>query len=165
MTSARCSCCGQTPEQFVQLLSQRDVVICYKCLDWLVAKRDRKIAANGGAVRVVSVEPVFAVTDVTRAVDHYQRLGFKTSHHDETYAFAHRDDLTIHLALADGSQSAGGGALYLHVDDADQLADDWRKAGVHVAGPQDSDDGKREGWHADPDGNNIRFGSPLRRDS
>jgi uncharacterized glyoxalase superfamily protein PhnB len=52
--------------------------------------------------------------------------------------------------------------LYLHVDDADQLAAEWRKAGVPVTGPQDYDYGKREGSHLDPDGNKIRFGSPLR---
>ena len=48
--------------------------------------------------RVVSVEPIFVVSDVTRAVAHYEQLGFGTSHHDEGYAFAHRNDLTIHLA-------------------------------------------------------------------
>jgi hypothetical protein len=31
-----------------------------------------------------------------------------------------------------------------------------------VHGPQDEDYGKREGWITDPDGNVIRFGSPLR---
>jgi uncharacterized glyoxalase superfamily protein PhnB len=52
--------------------------------------------------------------------------------------------------------------LYMHVDDADQLAAEWRKAGVTVSGPQDYDYGKREGFHVDPDGNELRFGSPLR---
>ncbi len=42
-------------------------------------------------VRVVGVEPIFSVTDVPRAVAHYEQLGFSTSHHDEGYAFAHRD--------------------------------------------------------------------------
>jgi hypothetical protein len=49
-------------------------------------------------------------------------------------------------------------------DDANQLADDWRQAGIEFVGPEDFDDGKREGSHVDPDGNLIRFGSPpLRR--
>jgi uncharacterized glyoxalase superfamily protein PhnB len=121
------------------------------------------VAATGGAVRLAGFEPIFTVTEGRRAVDHYQRLGFTTSYHDQTYAFTHRDNLTIHLALADSSVPAGSGALYLHVDDADQLADDWRKAGLQVVGPEDFDYGKREGWHADPDGNKIRFGSPLLR--
>jgi hypothetical protein len=32
---------------------------------------------------------------------------------------------------------------------------------VAAAGPEDYDYGKREGSHIDPDGNKIRFGSPL----
>jgi uncharacterized glyoxalase superfamily protein PhnB len=53
--------------------------------------------------------------------------------------------------------------LYLHCDDADELADAWRKAGLEVPGPEDYDYGKREGTHTDPDGNLIRFGSPIHR--
>jgi len=33
---------------------------------------------------------------------------------------------------------------------------------VAVTGPEDYDYGKREGSHIDPDGDKIRFGSPLR---
>lgn len=114
-------------------------------------------------VRVVGVEPISVVADVPRAAAHYERLGFTTSRHDEGYAFAHRDDLTIHLAGTDDESEAGGGSLYIHVDDADRLADEWRAAGVKIVEPQDFDYGKREGSHRDPDGNLIRFGSPLRR--
>jgi predicted enzyme related to lactoylglutathione lyase len=123
--------------------------------------RHKNSAQAGSVVRVVSVEPIFVVSDVARAVEHYERLGFTTSYHDEGYAFAHRDDLTIHLAGADGSP-ARAGSIYMHVDDADRLADEWRKAGADVVEPADFDYGKREGSHTDPDGNLIRFGSPLR---
>ena len=118
-----------------------------------------------GAVRIVGFEPCFSVADVGRAVHHYELLGFTSSYHDENYAFAHRDDLTIHLAKPDDPTSATVSALYLHVDDADRLAADWRTAGMQVVGPADYDYGKREGSHVDPDGNLIRFGSPLRRRS
>lgn len=57
-------------------------------------------------VRVVSVEPIFVVSDVPRAL---------------------------------------------------------AQAGVEFVEPQDFEYGKREGSHEDPDGNLIRFGSPLRR--
>jgi hypothetical protein len=50
----------------------------------------------------------------------------------------------------------------MHVDDADTLADEWRNAGIDLTEPQDFEYGKREGSHIDPDGNLIRFGSPLR---
>ena len=44
--------------------------------------------------------------------------------------------------------------------DVDQLADEWRKAGMEVAGPADQEYGLREASHVDPDDNLIRFGSP-----
>jgi predicted enzyme related to lactoylglutathione lyase len=161
-TDVACSCCGQIPAHgSVPLQCHPEVVICFACLDWLDAKRDNVPAARGG-VRIASVEPIFRVDNVERAVDHYQRLGFQTEFHDETYAFALCDDLTIHLAHADGPATDTPGAIYLHVDDADQLADHWRKAGMQVDGPSDTDYGLRDGSHADPDGNLIRFGSRMR---
>jgi uncharacterized glyoxalase superfamily protein PhnB len=48
-------------------------------------------------------------------------------------------------------------------DDADALAEEWTGAGVDFVAPRDVEWGKREGSHEDPDGNLIRFGSPLRR--
>jgi catechol 2,3-dioxygenase-like lactoylglutathione lyase family enzyme len=117
-----------------------------------------------GVRRVVGVEPIFVVSDVPRAVAHYEQLGFSTSHHDEGYAFAHRNELTIHLAgLGVDPERVGRGSIYMHVDDADALAEEWRGAGVDFVEPQDYEYGKREGSHEDPDGNLIRFGSPLRR--
>jgi catechol 2,3-dioxygenase-like lactoylglutathione lyase family enzyme len=114
--------------------------------------------------RVVSVEPIFVVSDVARAVTHFVQLGFTASHHDEGYAFAHRNEQTIHLAGSGvGPERVGRGSIYMHVDDADALADEWRSAGIEFVEPQDFDYGKREGSHRDPDGNLIRFGSPLRR--
>lgn len=108
-------------------------------------------------------EPVFKVADVSRSVIFYKQLGFETSFHDETYAFAHRDrDLTIHLAKAEDGTLPGHGSLYIHCQDADRVAEDWRGAGIAVKGPEDQDYGKREGTTVDPDGNLIRFGSPLR---
>jgi hypothetical protein len=87
-----------------------------------------------------------------------RRLGFETSHHYDTYAFAHGDgNLTVHLAQAEEV----AGSLYLRVDDAEQLAAEWRKAGVDVVGPEDIDYGKREASKRVPDGNLIRFGPPV----
>ena len=163
MATTTCSCCGESVEGTVQLYSHPEIKICYQCLDWLNMRRDRQVAASGGGWKVIGIEPIFIVADMERSVDHYTRLGFSITHHNETYAFAHRDDdLTVHLAQADGKTSPKSGSLYMHVYDADQLADDWRKAGLEVVGPEDYDYGKREGSHTDPDGNLIRFGSRLR---
>jgi catechol 2,3-dioxygenase-like lactoylglutathione lyase family enzyme len=159
MASTTCACCGETDET-VQLHDHKEIQICYNCLDWLNRKRDRQIAGHGGGWRPTGFEAIFTVADMPRATHHYAKMGFEISHHDETYAFAHRDrDLTIHLTRED---QPAPGKLYVHCEDADELADAWRKAGLEVKGPQDEDYGKREGSHVDPDGNLIRFGSPLR---
>jgi catechol 2,3-dioxygenase-like lactoylglutathione lyase family enzyme len=116
----------------------------------------------GTEFRIVGVEPIFTVADVAKSRAHYELLGFTTSEHDEFYGFAHHGDLTLHLAEAESDDEVvGGGAIYLHVDDAAALASQWRAAGLSVIGPDDMDYGKREGSHIDPDGNQIRFGSPL----
>jgi uncharacterized glyoxalase superfamily protein PhnB len=132
------------------------------------SQRALQIERSGGPVQVVGHEPIFSVKDVARAVEHYQRLGFKTDRHDETYAFAHFGNLTVHLAQGGGEGWPGyhpqhhmTSVLYIHVEDADRLADAWREAGATVEGPRNEDYGKREGQHIDPDGNLIRFGSPI----
>lgn len=134
-----------------------------RAAEWKRERADESMVAKdkaGRAVRVVGYEPCFEVADVGRAVSHYQLLDFTISYHDENYAFAHRDNLTIHLAHSE-EPPTGASALYIHVDDADRLAEQWRAAGVNVTGPDDYDYGKREGSHRDPDGNLLRFGSPL----
>jgi uncharacterized glyoxalase superfamily protein PhnB len=116
-----------------------------------------------GSWLVTGFEPVFKVVDVARSVTWFERAGFEVSFHDDTYAFAHRDrDLTIHLAQAVGDDLPGHGALYIHCQDADLVAEEWREAGIEVDGLRDEDYGKREGSVTDPDGNVIRFGSPIR---
>jgi catechol 2,3-dioxygenase-like lactoylglutathione lyase family enzyme len=163
--SITCSCCGEVPETgFVTLFSQREIAICYWCLDGLEAQRRREEHGHTGGWHVVADEPIFQVADVARALEHYTKLGFEVSAHDDTYAFAEREGrVTIHLTHgADDGDALGPSAVYLHVDDAGALAREWRTAGLVVEGPEDQDYGKAEGSHLDPDGNLIRFGSPLR---
>ena len=103
------------------------------------------------------------VVDVARSVNHYAKMGCEISFHDGTDAFAHRDrDLTIHLTKRKDDIQTGGGSLYIHCESPNQVADEWRKAGLEVTAPKDENYGKREGSHTDSDGNLIRYGSPLR---
>jgi uncharacterized glyoxalase superfamily protein PhnB len=50
---------------------------------------------------------------------------------------------------------------YLFVEDADALAETWLAAGGDVRLPEDTEWGQHEGVLVDPDGNVIRFGSPM----
>ena len=143
--------------------SHPDQPICHHCLGGLNAQRDGQLELIGDRWLVRGFEPIFKVADVARSVAWFERAGFEVSSHDESYAFAHRDrDLTIHLAHVVGDDLPGHGVLYLHCQDADRVAEEWRAAGIDVAGLRDEDYGKREGFIADPDGNVIRFGSPIR---
>ncbi|MGH9007968.1 MAG: hypothetical protein ACRDV6_09710 [Acidimicrobiales bacterium] len=157
-----CACCGESANDAVSLLCHPAISICSRCLDWLVEKRDKQERARGGW-RVEGFEPIFGVADLAGSINHYAAMGFAIEQLDGSNAFAHRDrGLTIHLAQ--GASRPTAGALYIHCDDADALAQEWRKAGLEVTGPQDYDYGMREGSHHDHDPNRIRFGSPIRSD-
>jgi DNA-binding MarR family transcriptional regulator/catechol 2,3-dioxygenase-like lactoylglutathione lyase family enzyme len=107
--------------------------------------------------------PIFGVRDLAAALAHYASLGFRTSAYDDTdyYGFADRDGTGLHLALRDADMHPG--AAYLYVRDADALYEEWSQPGIgghtHPAVPTDYQ--LREGSHTDPDGNLIRFGSPI----
>jgi uncharacterized glyoxalase superfamily protein PhnB len=129
----------------------------------LNGQRDGQLQLITGSWTVTGFEPIFRVADVARSAAWFERAGFEVTFHDAPSAFAHRDrDLTVHLAQAGRDEAAGHGALYLHCQEADRVAKAWRQAGIEVDGPRDEDYGKREGSVTDPDGNVIRFGSPIR---
>jgi catechol 2,3-dioxygenase-like lactoylglutathione lyase family enzyme len=147
----------------VRLRSHPELPICHNCLGGLNGQRDGQLQLMSGTWLVTGLEPVFKVADTTQSAEWYERAGFRVSFHDDTYAFAHRDrDITIHLTQVSGDELPGHGGLYLHCQDADRVAEDWRRAAIPVDGPRDEDYGKREGSIIDPDGNVIRFGSPIR---
>ena len=108
------------------------------------------------------IAPIFAVSDVTAALEFYERLGFVTRRYrgGTEYGFASRAEVELHLGLARPGL-AGTSSAYLFVDDADALAAQWSLAGAEVHPPQDTEWGKHEGALVDPDGNVIRFGSPI----
>jgi DNA-binding MarR family transcriptional regulator/catechol 2,3-dioxygenase-like lactoylglutathione lyase family enzyme len=109
--------------------------------------------------------PIFPVADLAAALAHYAALGFTTAVYEDggDYGFADRDGTGLHLAAAAGHDPARGSAAYLYVRDADALYAEWARPGIggRTEPPGPMPWGMREGSHADPDGNLIRFGSPL----
>jgi hypothetical protein len=63
----------------------------------------------------------------------------------------------------DREPHADGGEAYLYVENADVLFEEWGRPGIagRTRPPGDTPYQLREGSHVDPDGNLIRFGSPL----
>lgn len=107
------------------------------------------------------IAPIFAVRDLEVAMEHYRRLGFAVrAYAGGGYGFASWHGIEIHLGVVPDDDRRIG-AAYLFVDDADRVAADWRSAGVEVHAPEDTEWGQHEGAVVDPDGNVIRFGSPI----
>ena len=112
---------------------------------------------------IETVAPVFPVSDLTAALDHYGALGFAVEQHSETYGYAVRGGATLHLALVSGPEPFRSNSVaYLLVSDAEALAEEWRRIdGGEVTDPTSTDYGAIEGSYTDPDGNLLRFGSPT----
>jgi hypothetical protein len=111
------------------------------------------------------IAPIFPVRNLSFSLEYYGRLGFDTSEWDSGYGFATRNGVEIHLDVMADVSGAGPGSAYLWVEDADELAQTWRFTGADVTPPEDKEWGQHEGVLVDPDGNIIRFGSPVRDES
>jgi catechol 2,3-dioxygenase-like lactoylglutathione lyase family enzyme len=107
------------------------------------------------------IAPIFPVRDLDGAIEHYRRLGFTVRRYPPGgYGFVFRDGVEIHLGVVPDADRHPS-AAYLFVEDADELARQWRAAGAEVHGPQDTEWGQHEAAVVDPDGNIIRFGAPM----
>ena len=108
------------------------------------------------------IAPCFSVRDVAAALAFYDRLGFATRVYEHGgYGYATLGAVEIHLGTRSKGSNIVPSTAYLFVDDADAWAEQWIAAGVDVGGPEDTDWSRREGVIIDPDGNILRFGSPL----
>jgi len=109
--------------------------------------------------------PIFPVHDLAAALTHYTALGFETLAYGDgaDYGFANRDGTGLHLAAHPDHGHQHSAEAYLYVRDADALYAEWTRPGI---GGETRPVGLmeyrlREGSHIDPDGNLIRFGSPV----
>jgi predicted enzyme related to lactoylglutathione lyase len=113
------------------------------------------------------VAPVFPVTDVTTALAYYRGLGFGAREwRGGGYGFVTFESAEIHLGVEPdlNTRPDRRSTAYLFVEDADALAQTWLAAGGDVRLPQNTEWGRHEGALVDPDGNVIRFGSPMNED-
>ena len=109
------------------------------------------------------IAPIFPVRDVRISLAFYARLGFRTREYQRGgYGFVTRDGIELHLGEAPESPKSGPSSAYLWVEDSDELAKTWSALGADVRFPEDTEWGQHEGVLIDPDGNMIRFGSPIK---
>jgi hypothetical protein len=119
--------------------------------------------ASGGRSRRSRrrIAPIFPVRNLSLSLQHYQLLGFTTREYDQGYGFAMLGRVEIHLGVVPEDQTTTPSSAYLFVEDADELARTWMSTGADVRRPEDTEWGMHEGVAIDPDGNVIRFGSPI----
>ncbi|WP_271395196.1 bleomycin resistance protein [Neomicrococcus lactis] len=116
---------------------------------------------------------VFPVSDLERAVKHYELLGFRVTTYagEEAYAYARRDHINLHFWEFDELDPLKNfSSVFVYVDDADRLAEEWQNATSTLEYecptmlPQNTEYNLREGAHVDADGNLIRFAHSLEAD-
>jgi DNA-binding MarR family transcriptional regulator len=150
-------------------VSREQIVAMRSVLTAMTEIKATAIAAGAARRRrardLRSFSPIFPVRDLDAGLAHYAMLGFDTLAYDhgDEYGFADRDGVGLHLAAISEPHFTGPGSAYLYVRDADELYEEWSRPGVagqtHPVEPTPYK--LREGSHVDPDGNLIRFGSPM----
>ncbi len=119
------------------------------------------------STRLTGIAPILPVRDVPAALAHYESLGFRVQPYEdgEDYGFVSRNGVELHLTYQPTSYYVDGAiaVVYLRVEDADALFRKWTKPGVggQTLPPAPMPWRMHEGTHTDPDGNIIRFGSPI----
>ncbi len=111
-----------------------------------------------------SIAPILPTADMARTKEHYEQLGFAVRVHQGGYGTASRDGINLHFHLIAPGEVRQAGAVYLAVDDADALHAEWAQVG-QTSDLFDPGFGVWEAAHTDPDGNLIRFGSPVPGDN
>ena len=106
----------------------------------------------------------FAVHDMDRSVDFYQRLGFNLVHGglDAEFSSLRFDNAFVNLHLHPGVIPRGWGRVIFRVDDVRAYHDRLEKAGLFSEKPRDATWGERYFRIADPDGHELSFAQLIR---
>ena len=156
--------------QLEELVSREQVGAMRSVLSALTDIKQTGIATGAGRARPAPQLrrfcPIFGVRDLRAALAHYATLGFDTFAYEEgdDYGFANRDGVGLHLAAHPEHDPQRPASAYLYVRDAAALSEEWSKPGIagHTHAAEPTPYGMLEGSHTDPDGNVIRFGSPIK---
>lgn len=119
-------------------------------------------------VRFDRIAPVVPVRDLRATLARYRRLGFDVREYDgpDRYGFADRGSVSLHITeWADHDPLRTAAAVYIYVDDADRLHQQWQSLGLdgRLTEPEDTPYGLREFAFVDSEGTLHRIGSPLNR--
>jgi uncharacterized glyoxalase superfamily protein PhnB len=122
---------------------------------------------SGHHARFRFAAPVFPVDDATETAEFYRTtLGFSIERlygDPPYYAIVSRDGVEIHLSeREDTSTPIERCAVYIYVDDADALYEEFAGKGLKMfAPPEDQDNGMREFELTDNSGHFLMFGQRI----
>lgn len=103
--------------------------------------------------------PILLSTDLDRTAGFYSQLGFTERSRWDDYLIVTREAAELHFFRDTDRRHAGG--CYLRIGDAKSLHGEWSDAeGGRIFPLQTTDYGLVEFAIHDPDGNQIRIGSP-----
>ena len=117
------------------------------------------MADSGTRVRFEGSQAIFRVQDMKAALKFYvDLLGFeKTSWSTDDFASISRDRAAIYLCR--GDQGRGGAWLWIGVEDARKLYEEWKTLGVTIVQEPTNYSWALEFRVQDPYGNVLRLGS------
>jgi hypothetical protein len=174
----QCGCCGRSlpADKLAELGTTPGVFICAGCALWAV-RRTRPLSLLGrlpvvrglrrrhghrrqpsGGLKARVAIPILPSSDLDRTVAFYAPTGFVESERYPGYLLLH-NGVELHFSQPGLATLA---ECYIHVDDAQALHDRLHDHGIDGLGPiADQNYGLREFVLTDPDGNRVRFGSPV----
>ena len=182
----QCGCCGRTlpARRLTELGATPGVYICAGCAFWAARRGARLPHLRRLAHRVAhdivaavrredrrtfrSAIPILPSADIERTIEFWRPVGFEVVERYDGYLLTHGDGVELHFTLDTGNAEPGSGTVrrpgsaFVHVRSASALWKRLRSADVPGVGPvEDQDYGLREFVVTDPDGNRVRFGSPV----
>jgi catechol 2,3-dioxygenase-like lactoylglutathione lyase family enzyme len=114
--------------------------------------------AKASAVCFEGMTPILRVRDLTASVEYYvQKLGFKIDWQAPYFVSVSRG--RCHIFLSEGDQGNPGGWVWIGVEDAGALFEEYRAIGAKIRHPPTNYDWAYEMQVEDPDGNILRMGS------
>lgn len=117
---------------------------------------------KSGSVHFENSQPILRVDDMAACVDFYvSKLGFVNADWgSDDFTSVNRDNAGIYLCH--GDQGRGGAWVWIGVDDAQRLYEEYVALGVTIRMPPKNFPWALEFHVEDPEGNVLRFGSePL----
>ncbi len=109
-----------------------------------------------------NIIPILRVRSIAASTDYYvQKLRFKIDWQSPYFLSVSRG--RCHIFLSEGDQGNPGGWVWIGVEDADALFEEYRVTGAKIRHPPTNYDWAYEMQVEDPDGNILRIGSDQKQ--